>query len=264
MGVLRNPLAIRSAQWLERWIYRNARAVIALSPGMREGVLATGVPSQRVVVIPNGCDIDLFSPAVRDRSLLEPWGLRDAFVAVHAGSMGRVNGLEYLVEAAAALSRDGQKGIHFLFLGDGGMRRVLENRVAELGLRNVTFGGALPRTAAAAVVSSSDVAITSFANVPVLATTSPNKFFDGLAAGIPAIVNSPGWTRDLVLDHDAGAYVDAARPDQLADALVRLRDNPALRARQGVHARALATTMFSRQHLAEQFATVLETVGAPN
>jgi glycosyltransferase involved in cell wall biosynthesis len=258
MGVLRNRLAIRAARWLERWIYRNARTVIALSPGMQDGVLSTGVPSRRVVVIPNASDMDLFSPAVRDRSLLDRWGLRDRFVAVHAGSMGRINGLDYLIDAAAELARRGEDGIQLLILGDGGLRRVLEDRVGALHLRNVTFGGALPRAAVGAIVSSSDVAITSIANVPVLATASPNKFFDGLAAGIPALVNSPGWLRDLVTAHDAGSYVDVAHPGQLADALVRLRDDPELWAKQGRHARALARATFSRKQLSSRFTAVLE------
>ncbi|MBC7644932.1 MAG: hypothetical protein H7123_07380, partial [Thermoleophilia bacterium] len=86
----------------------------------------------------------------------------------------------------------------------------------------------------------------------------PNKLFDALAAGLPAIVNSAGWTRDLVLDHDAGTYVNVTRPEALADALCVLRDDPALRARQGAHARALAESTFAREKLAAQFCAVLE------
>ncbi len=213
-----------------------------------------------MVVIPNASDVELFGPERRDRALLERWAIEDAFVAVHAGTLGRANGLDYLIDAAADLVTRGERDIRFLILGDGGQRSKLEGRVASLGLDNVIFGGGIPREEVGAIVSSCDVAITSFANVPVLATNSPNKFFDGLAAGIPAIVNSAGWTRDLVVDRDAGSYVDPTQPVQLADALIRLRDDPELRDRQGRNARELATTMFSRPLMAERFRSVLEDV----
>jgi glycosyltransferase involved in cell wall biosynthesis len=262
MGVLRNRLAIRAARWLERWTYRNARAVIALSPGMRDGVLGVDVPPARVVVIPNASDTELFGPEHRDRSTLDRWGIRDAFVVVHAGTMGRANGLDYLVDAAAELTVRGEEDIRMLILGDGGMRQALEGRVVSLGLENVIFGGAIVRRDLGRILSSCDVAITAFANVPVLATNSPNKFFDGLAAGIPMIVNSPGWTRDVVLHHDAGFYVDGTQPSQLADALVRLRDDPELRQRLGRNARLLATESYSREFLATRFRVVLENVAS--
>ena len=109
-----------------------------------------------------------------------------------------------------------------------------------------------------AIVSSCDAAVVSFADFPVLATNSPNKLFDALGAGLPCIVNSDGWTRPLVEDHDAGCYVDVKDAAQLADALVRLKDDDDLRARQGVNARALADDVFARDRLAARFREVLE------
>jgi glycosyltransferase involved in cell wall biosynthesis len=258
MGVLRNPLAKYLATKLEHWIYRNATSIVALSPGMTEGVLDAGVDPSRVVTIPNASDPDLFDPERRDRSLLDRWNLADSFVAIHAGTMGAANGLDYLVSGAAVLAERGDTTTKILIMGDGGMRPQLEKRVAELGIDNVVFGGLVTRSEHGAIVSSCDVAITSFADVPVLATNSPNKFFDGLAAGVPVIVNSPGWTRDIVQDNEAGRYVDVHDPAQLADALTELRNDPDLRERLGANARTLATTTFARALLAGRFRRVLE------
>ena len=258
MGALSNPVAKWIARRLERWLYKVADHIIPLSPGMEQGVLEAGGNPAKVTTIPNASDVDLFSPAHRNRSLLEPFGVADQFVAVHGGSMGAANGLEYLVLAAEELARREIDDIHIMICGYGGTRERLEQMCSERGLVNVTFTGSIPRKELGPIVSSVDVAITSFKNLPVLATNSPNKLFDGLAAGIPNIVNSAGWTKDLVEQADAGCYVDVTEPAQLADALIRYRDDKALRARQGAHARTLAETTFARELLAARFCGVLE------
>lgn len=264
LGVLRNPVAKWLARRLEHWCYRRADHVIALSPGMERGVLEAGTPATKVSTIPNASDTDLFGPDHRDRSVLERWGIADRFVVVHGGTMGMANGLDYVVRAAAVLWERGIRDVQFLLPGDGGTRPALEADVARLGLDNVTFAGQIPRGELGAVVSSCDVALVSFADFPILATNSPNKFFDGLAAGLPVIVNSPGWTRDIVEGDDAGAYVDVREPAELADAVVRLQADAAARERQGRNARRLAEEVYARSLLANQFCTVLEqAAGAP-
>ncbi|HEY8707990.1 MAG TPA: glycosyltransferase family 4 protein, partial [Burkholderiaceae bacterium] len=252
------PVAKWLARRLERWCYRHADEIIALSPGMTAGVIATGVDAGKVTTIPNASDLELFNPALRDRALLDEFAVGDTFVGVHGGSMGAANGLMYLVEAATVLQGRGVDDIKLMIAGYGGTRPLLEAACAERGLPNVIFTGSIPRSKLGAIVSSCDCAVVSFANRPVLATNSPNKLFDALAAGLPAIVNSAGWTKDLVLDHDAGTYVDATRPEALADALCVLRDDSALRARQSANARALAESTFARDKLAAQFCAVLE------
>lgn len=264
LQALRNPIAIRIAKRLERWLYRVADRIIPLSPGMEQGVLDAGGDPAKITTIPNASDIDLFNPVHRDRTLLEQFGVADRFVAVHGGSMGAANGLDYLVKAARVLAARGEDDIHILICGYGGTRDALEALCAEWNLTNVTFTGSIPRKQLGAIVSSVDVAITSFKNLPVLATNSPNKLFDGLAAGIPNIVNSAGWTKTLVEEADAGVYVDVTTPEALADALIRYRDDEQLRRRHGQHARALAESTFAREKLAGEFCRVLESaVGIP-
>jgi glycosyltransferase involved in cell wall biosynthesis len=258
LGVLKNRWLQRIAIRLERFLYRRADAIIPLSPGMEAGVLAAGADPRKVVTIPNASDVDLFSPEHRDRALLEQFGMQDRFVAVHAGMMGAANGLRYVLHAAKALHDRGEQGISFLVVGEGGTREQLKAQAEAWGLDNIAFPGSVPREQLGAIVSSCDASVVSFANFPVLATNSPNKFFDGLAAGLPCIVNSDGWTRTMVEAHDAGCYVDVREPGELADAVVRLRDDLALRERQGRHARELAEQVFSRERLATRFTDVLE------
>ncbi len=89
--------------------------------------------------------------------------------------------------------------------------------------------------------------------------TSPNKFFDYVAAGIPVVNNYPGWLAGLITDHQCGVVVPPGDPVAFADALQRLAADPALRARQGANARRLAEKEFPRPALAERFVATLTT-----
>jgi glycosyltransferase involved in cell wall biosynthesis len=258
LGVLRSRVLQRIARRLERFLYRRSDAIIPLSPGMEDGVLAAGADPRKVITIPNASDTDLFDPALRDRTNLERFDVGDRFVAVHAGMMGAANGLDYVLEAARELHARGDDSIAILVVGEGSTRQRLIARAAELGLDNISFPGSVVKDDLGAVVASCDAAIVSFADFPVLATNSPNKLFDGLAAGLPCIVNSDGWTRPLVEDHDCGCYVDVREPAQLADALQRYARDRELRDRQGANARTLAEQVFARDRLAARFTALLE------
>ena len=127
-------------------------------------------------------------------------------------------------------------------------------------LRNVHLLPAGDKHAAARLAAASDACMTIFKDVPILATNSPNKLFDTFAAGRAAIVNTDGWQRELVERGEAGLFARPGDPADLADQVLRLRDDPGLTARMGANARGLAETEFDRRLLAERLRELLERV----
>jgi glycosyltransferase involved in cell wall biosynthesis len=89
--------------------------------------------------------------------------------------------------------------------------------------------------------------------------TSPNKFFDYVAGGLPVLINYPGWLADIIEKHNCGLAVPPRNPEVFADALQKLADNPTERRKMGTNARSLAEAQFDRRELAEQFADFLAT-----
>jgi glycosyltransferase involved in cell wall biosynthesis len=258
MGALDNPVARCAALALERAAYRAAEQVVALSPGIRDGVVATGVPPERVTVIPNASDLDVFSPDLDAGDLRAQLGIGDAFVCSYFGAMGEANDLTQVLEAATLLRERGENGIVFVLQGDGKRRPEIEAEAARRSLGNLIMLPAAGKADTARLAAASDACMTLFKDVPVLATNSPNKLFDTFAAGRPAIVNSDGWQRELVEANEAGVYAQAGDPVDLADKVAFLRDNPELAERYGRNARRLAETEFSRDLLAERALGVLE------
>ena len=254
MGALPNPLLQRAARLLERTVYRGSAHVNALSPGMRDGVLAAGVPSERVSMIPNASDLDMFDPALDGSDMRERLGLGEGFVCSYFGTMGEANDLTQVVDAARLAPE-----VTFVLHGDGKRRDALIEHAR--GASNVIFSEPIPdKSSVARLAAASDACMTIYKDVPILATCSPNKLFDTFAAGRPAVVNCDGWMRSLVEDNDAGVFARPGDPADLAARVISLQEDPGRAARMGRNARALAEREFDRDLLAGRMLEVLERV----
>ena len=186
MGAIKNRFVIRVLRWLEEKIYAKAEYVVALSPGMMDGVLQAGTPTEKVCVIPNMSKPEEFYPHEPSPEIMERFGLRrDKFNIVHFGSMGVANGLMYIVDTARLLRDQGVNDVNFVFVGDGATLPKLQAEVEREGLKNVQFLGAHKMSVVSEIVNCCDASITSFLDLPILYTNSPNKLFDSLSAGKP-------------------------------------------------------------------------------
>ena len=112
------------------------------------------------------------------------------------------------------------------------------------------------------IVNCSSASITTFRNLPILATNSPNKLFDSLSAGKPIIVNSAGWTKTMVEEGDCGFFVDPDNPTALADKIAEVKNNKELLERWGKNARKLSIEKYDKDQLTAQVADVIEKVGS--
>lgn len=254
---LRNPLILLGMSALEWLAYSFSDAGVGLSGGIVEGMKrrASGLP---VAMIPNGCDLELFVPRRRDG--LELCGVEPAdFVAVFTGVHGVANGLDALLAAAAELKSGGHHQIKLVLIGDGKEKPRLMREAKQRELDNCIFLPPMKKTALAGVTGSCDCGLMILANIPAFYRgTSPNKFFDYLAAGIPIVNNYPGWLAELIRDHDCGVVVPPDNPAELAAALVALSEDRQRRAAMGKNARRLAEASFDRKDLARQFVRLLE------
>jgi len=256
---LRNPFVLGGMSLLEFLGYRSADACVGLSPGIVEGIRARADEHLPVAMIPNGSDLELFHPSKRARLTLPGLG-SDDFVAGFTGAHGPANGLDALLDVAAELRRRGDTRVKLAFIGDGKEKERLASRATELGLTNCLFFPPFPKTELGAITASLDCGLMVLRDVPAFYRgTSPNKFFDYLAAGIPVINNYPGWLAGLITEHHCGIVVPPGNTFAFADALQSLAADSDGRRAMGAAARLLAEREFARPRLAAEFADTLET-----
>lgn len=261
MGVITNPLILKAMDILELLSYRSADACIGLSPGIVRGIMHRNIPLSQITMIPNGCDLELFKPAEqKSREELNITGIgKDDFVAIFCGAHGMANGLDAVLDAAKILKEQNVQNIKLLFVGDGKLKPRLKERAENEHLDNCVFLNPVPKKELARITAAADVGLMILANVSAFYYgTSPNKFFDYIASGLPVLNNYPGWLAALITKHDCGTAVPPDAPLAFAEALVALRDNPDRLSRMAANARTLAERDFSREKLADQFIVFLE------
>jgi glycosyltransferase involved in cell wall biosynthesis len=261
IGAIRHPAAIAAARWLERFAYRNATRIVALAPGMRDEIVATGVPQERVTVIPNGCDLSTFDDLAAGRAVRQQnaW-LGDRPLLVFTGTFGLVNGMDYLPRLAVEVLRI-DEDIRIAAIGTGREFTATQRLAGQLGVldRNLFLLGQLPKREAAAWTQAADLTLALFTGPPIVWRDAvQNKFFDSLAAGRPVANNFPGWQSRIAEEAGAGVILPS---DDLPAAARRIAD--ALRDRDwlnsaGAAARRLAETRFNRDDLALQLEKVLQ------
>ncbi len=257
MGVFRNKFLVWGLRVLERMIYRGARHVVALSPGMVDGVARQGVAREKITMIPNSSDTEIFQPGESREGFLQKWGLQGKFVVAYGGAMGEANGLDLIVEAAERLQEMGREDIVFALAGDGKARPFVEEEVKRRQLENVVLMGPQDKYTVAHLYRAAGAALVLFKHLPVLQTNSPNKFFDALAAGVPVVANMEGWVHRLLEEEEAGVPIPPADAGALVEAVMALCQEPERRERMAKNARRLAETQFDRDALAEQLEELL-------
>lgn len=260
MGAVRGAPSIGAARWLERFAYRHAAHIVALSPGMKQGIAGTGYPPDRITVLPNGCDLELFDVdttaglAVRRQ---HAW-LQHRPLVVYTGTLGAVNGIAYLAHVAARAAAIDPE-VRFVTIGSGKQEDLVRTTAAELGVldRNFFMLPSVPKRDIPAWLSAADIATSIVVHRPELWANSANKVFDAFAAGRPIAINHEGWLADLIRQTGTGLVLPpvdtAAAAAQLVDAV---RDRAWL-ALAGAAAAGIARERFSRDELAAQLERVL-------
>ncbi|KAA9222760.1 glycosyltransferase family 4 protein [Corynebacterium amycolatum] len=260
LGYLNNPVAIFLAKQLEKAFYAASSEVVALSPSMADGVKEVA-PKKRVTVIPNASDFERFDvPAEQRAAFRKEQGWGDDVVAVYAGGFGMSYQLEWLVDLAAQLRRDGVGNVRFVLLGQGSDSDALYQRAENAGLdADAMFLGRQPKEDVAKYVSAADIALSPLRDDPCLEGNSLNKVFDAMAASRPVVFNHGGWLEEAATEHDAGWRLSRDIPTAAKRFAEIISDRDEMRA-AGQRNRELGEKRFARDSLYNQLIEVLNRV----
>lgn len=245
------------------WSLRRAALNVVLGYRMRDLVVARGVPSGRVAIVPNWHvglppDVDW-----RDQNPLRAeWGLREKFVVAYSGNLGRAHDSQTLFETMLRLAND--ENIHFLLIGGGAKYAVLKKEVSRLGLKNVTFKPYQPIERLPDSLGVADVHVVTL--LPQLeGLIVPSKFYGIIAAGRPCVFvgEERGELGSIIRETSCGAVVAPGRAEELAEFLGDLAKDPEAAAQLGENARALHKERYDKQVTFERWKTLLRQTAVP-
>jgi glycosyltransferase involved in cell wall biosynthesis len=263
MGVLpAGGVLSRALFALEASLLARADLVVAVTESFRTRLIAKGVPANRVVVIPNGVDLDAYEardePAPIDAMQRGAGGP----VVGYLGTFGRGQGLAQVVEAAALIARR-DPTVRVVLAGDGPDRAAVESAIASHGVTNVTVHPPIPRTETRAFYNACDVCLVPLAPIPIFQETIPSKIFEVMACERPVIASLTGEGARIVAESEGGRSVPPGDAAALADAvLAMIALAPAERQAMGRRARAYVLAHYDRIALADRYLTLLRDVAA--
>jgi glycosyltransferase involved in cell wall biosynthesis len=256
MGVLKNPVIIALARWLEKFLYARATHILVNSPAYRDYMIAKGVPESKVTYIAYGTDVDMFNPFIDGSSIRKELKLEDKFVVLYAGALGQANDLDTLLRAADRLKKE--ERIRFVLFGDGKERARLESEAKSKNLSNVIFAGTRPKKDMPFIVSSADACLAILQDIPMFRTTYPNKVFDYMAAGRATVLVIDGVSRELIESSNGGVYVQPNDDAALAQSILALSNDPARVQQMGVDARIYLVKHLDRRDKLNETLGLLE------
>jgi glycosyltransferase involved in cell wall biosynthesis len=185
------------------FMYHNCTRVVALTPAFKRKLLSMGVASDKVDVITNGANLDLFSPRQKDEELLKHFDLEGKFVAAYIGTHGMAHNLAFIVKSISSLQ---DKSIHFLFVGDGAEKRNIVQLAADLAVSNVHFIDPVSKEQVARYLSLADVALVPLKNADTFKTVIPSKIFEAAAMEKPILLGVEGQAKEIVEKYRADLF----------------------------------------------------------
>jgi glycosyltransferase involved in cell wall biosynthesis len=261
LGMLRNPLAIRLAEMLERHIYRRASRVTVPTPGILEKLAARGIPRDKLFWLTNGVDTETYRPQPPDPALASTLGLDGRKVFIYAGTHGLSQGLDVILEAAK-LTAD--PDILYVLAGEGADKAALVAKAKAEGIANVRFLPNQPKSAMPALLNLAYASVISLKPLDLFRSALPSKMYESMAVGQPIVASMWGEAADLVRPAGCGLVTQPGDAQALRDAVVALAHDPAGAHGMGARGREYVVEHFNRQKIAERLRALLrETARRP-
>ena len=234
MGIVKNKFIIKTLRTLEKLSYQSADFIIGLAPGICKDIIQENVPRDKVALIPNISDVNFFNLYKKNEEK-EPLNLKiyddsitkSSFIAAFTGAHGLANGLDNLLDVANELKKMKRNDIKILFIGEGLLKKSLKKRAKKTKLKNCIFIDSMPKKELSKLLKESvHLGLMVLKNVPEFQDgTSPNKFFDYLACGLPVINNYPGWISTIINKNQLGFVVPPDNKKAFAKKLIDIADN---------------------------------------
>ncbi len=226
LGLLKNRFLQKLAYMLESMCYRNSDLIVALSPGMKKEI-ETKCKSSKVISVTNSANLELFSKARVFPEEIDLFQSRE--YALYTGNIGMVNNVSWMFNAAKLLKQMNRSDIKIVWIGDGQLKAHFEKRKVEEQVDNLIILDLMPKRNLVPIVQHALICLAPLMESKILNTSSPNKFFEALAAGVPVIQTTNGWMKDFISEHSVGYTLDPNNPQELANKLIDIAmDNKGL------------------------------------
>ncbi len=260
VGAMKNKRMLAFIYWLEKLLYRHAAHIVTVGPGYVEDLKEKGVSEQKISVIPNGVDKELFLGQVADEKFRTKYDLNEKIACAYIGTLGMASGLDVVIDAAENLKKQGRDDMRIFFIGDGAVRETIESTAKERDLDNIIFTGMIPKQEVPGVLAAMDICLVHLKKRPLFTRVLPSKIFEMAAMAKPIILGVEGFAAKLIQEANCGICIEPENAEELVSAMEQLANDPELRRRLGENGKKYVLTHYDREKLAEQYCDLILTL----
>jgi len=255
LGALKNKIVVRLSHRLADFCYQKANKIVAVTRGIRDHLERRGLDGTKLCIIQNGVDLKMFNDSQRNQLSKEKLGYQDKLIVLYAGLLGLAQGIETLVEVAKVLRHE--KRVHFLFIGNGPLKRKLLQMQESNRLENIMIMDEMTRKEVIEYMTLANCCLVPLRKAEIFRTALPSKMLEAWACGKPVVLSVDGEAREHLEKAKAGIWVEPEDSKGIANAVKYLHDNPELCQVYGSNGRKYVEKHFSRKVQAERLEKIL-------
>jgi len=259
-GAIKKTYLLDFLTKMELCLYRRATHVVTVTKGLKENLSGRGINPEKIDIVTNGANMELFNPQEKDAQLLKSLALEDKFIVGYIGTHGMAHGLEFIMESIQEIRN---KKIHFLLVGTGAKKEATVAKAKELKLTNVTFLDPVAKSEVNRYISIIDVALVPLTKTVIHASLIPSKIFESAAMQKPMLLGVEGEAREIVEHYNAGISFEPENKKEFLEALDAISSSTEKYAELQEGCTKLAEA-FNRKNLAKNMFDILEKVNYKN
>ena len=196
---------------------KHSHKVIAVSDALKKKVIEIGVPEERIIVIPNGINTDLFRPMEKENCRKELDLPIEKKIVLFVGNLKPEKGLSTLIKACNQINKVEDKKYLLVILGDGQLQKTLKNKVNQLNMMDIVrFEGRKPHDEIPIWINACDVFC-----LPSLNEGCPNVVLEALACAKPVVATNVGGIPEIISSESLGILVEPMNWESLAKAIIK-------------------------------------------
>jgi PEP-CTERM/exosortase A-associated glycosyltransferase len=258
-------LRYRLSRSLETWALKRVDAITTICDGLRQDIVARGIPSEKVTVIPNAVDTEQFvCGGTPDSTLRRQLGWEGAVILGFVGSFYAYEGLGVLLRAMPQLLAAGAP-VRLLLVGGGWQQPELEQLAHDLGIsQHVVFTGRIPHAEVPRYYDTIDVLVYPRLSMRLTELVTPLKPLEAMASGRLVVASDVGGHRELIQSGETGTLFKAGDSGALANAVLDLLAHPERWPAQKTRARSFVENERNWRVSVARYRPIYDALAAPS
>lgn len=217
VGAMKDNIFIRYFDRQALKCYKKAKRIVVVTDAFKKNLIERGVTEDKIDVVKNGANLEMFKPQSKDNELIRKYSLEDKKVLGYVGTHGMAHKLDFILDCAKELDDE----YKILLIGDGAEKQKLKKRVEEEKISNIIMIDSVSKNEVGRYLSILDISIINLKKSELFKTVIPSKIFENAAMEIPILIGVDGEAREIIESYNAGLFYE---PENKSDFLDKVRE----------------------------------------